>query len=289
MDIQQRITEISAEGELWKPCPGFEEKYLISSHGRVMGIGTYNTCKKGELIKLHKKHGRNWYVQARFYDNGRASTIEIHLLVAKAFIPNPDNLPMVNHIDENKTNNHVENLEWCTNQYNVRYSNAKAVDVYTKDGEFVETLEAISDVVNKYGGSSSNISRCCKSQYGTYLGYQFRYKGEPFQKKPFVFTEYQRRKSRRGHSCNEGRYISINVYKTDGTFIKTYDNLSQAAKDCNTTTGNICKCYRGDLLTCKGYIFLLDKNIDNRLQQLKNRKHKSKSENVRQLSLSCWG
>ena len=64
---------------------------------------------------------------------------------------------------------------------------------------------------------------------------------------------------------------------------------SQAAKDCNTTTGNICKCYRGDLLTCKEYIFLLDKNIDNRLQQLKNRKHKSKSENVRQLSLSCWG
>jgi hypothetical protein len=50
-----------------------------------------------------------------------------------------------------------------------------------------------------------------------------------------------------------------------------------------------CEAYRGDLLTCKEYIFLLDKNIDNRLQQLKNRKHKSKSENVRQLSLSCWG
>jgi hypothetical protein len=91
MDIQQRITEISEEGELWKPCPGFEEKYLVSSHGRVMGIGTYNTCKKGELIKLHKKHGRNGYMQARFYDNGRASTVEIHLLVAKAFIPNPNN------------------------------------------------------------------------------------------------------------------------------------------------------------------------------------------------------
>lgn len=289
MDIQQRITEISEEGELWKPCPGFEEKYLVSSHGRVMGIGTYNTCKKGELIKLHKKHGRNGYMQARFYDNGKASTVEIHLLVAKAFIPNPNNLPMVNHIDENKTNNHVENLEWCTNQYNVRYSNAKAVDVYTKDGEFIETLEAISDAVSKYGIETSNVSRCCKSQYGTCKGYQFRYHGEPFSKKPLVFTEYQRRKSRRGHSCNEGRYIPINVYSTTGDFIKTYENLSQAADACGTTTGNICKCYRGELLTNKGYIFLLDSNIEARMQQLNNRKHKSKSENVRQLSLSCGG
>ena len=278
MNIQQRITEISEEGELWKPCPGFEEKYLVSSHGRVMGIGTYNTCKKGELIKLHKKRGRNGYMQARFYDNGRAKTFEIHLLVAKAFVPNPNNLPMVNHIDEDKTNNHVGNLEWCTNQYNIRYSNAKAVDVYTKDGEFVETLEAITDAAAKYNSETSNISACCKKKYGTCNGYQFRYHGEPFQKKPFVFTEYQRRKSRKGHSCNEGKYIPINVYKTDGTFVKTYDNISQAASAYSTTTGNICKCYKGKLLTNKGYIFLLDTNIDARLLQLSNRKHKSKSE-----------
>lgn len=280
MNIENIIKEISEEGEKWKPCPHFENKYLISSHGRLLGIGTYNTCCKGELIKLHKKNGRNCYIQARLYDNGKAKTIEVHTLVAKAFIPNPDNLPMVNHIDENKANNFVENLEWCTNQYNIRYSNSKSVDVYTRDGEFVETFDAIVDAAAKYNVDATNISRCCKSQFGTCAGYQFRYHGEPFSKKPFLFTEYQRRKSRRGHSCNEGRYIPINVYNTNGDFIKTYTNLSQAAYECGTTTGNICKCYKGKLLTNKGFIFLLDNNIELRMQQLNKRKHKSKSENV---------
>ena len=266
------------EDEVWKPCPDFENKYLISNYGRIKSIGNANSCKRVGFIKLHKKNGMNGYIQVRLYDNGKAKTIEVHSLVAKAFVPNPNHLPMVNHIDENKTNNYYKNLEYCDNKYNTRYSLSKPVDVYTENGVFVETFEALSDASIKYKIPTRNISRCCKSEYGTAGGFQFRYRGEPFKKKPFVFTEYQRRKSRRGHSCNEGKYIPINVYKIDGTFIKTYDNVSQAAKAYNTTTGNICKCYRGVLLTCKGHIFLLDKNIDIRLQQLKNRKHKSRTE-----------
>jgi hypothetical protein len=263
--------------EIWKPVPlkEFENLYEISNYGKVRSKGTYNTCKKGIMNPMTDTSG---YYHVRLYNKGISKDVSIHKLVALAFILNPDNLPMVNHIDEDKTNNHVENLEWCTNQYNIRYSNAKAIDVYTKDGEFIETLEAISDAVSKYEIETSSISRCCKSRYRTCKGYQFRYHGEPFSKKPFVFTEYQRRKSRRGHNCNERKYIPINVYSTTGDFIKTYKNLSQAADACGTTTGNICKCYRGELLTNKGYIFLLDNNIEARIQQLNNRKHKSKSE-----------
>jgi len=180
MDIQERINSISEVGERRKPCPGFENKYLISSHGRVLGIGTYNTCKKGELIGIYKKNGRNGYMQARFFDNGRAKTIEIHSLVAKAFIPNPNNLPMVNHIDEDKTNNHVENLEWCDNAYNIRYSHAKPVDVYTKNGRYIETLDAIIDAGKKYNVGHSLVSRNCRLKKWSCGGYQFRYKGEPF-------------------------------------------------------------------------------------------------------------
>lgn len=278
MDIQEKIKVICEEGEVWAPCPEFEEKYLISSHGRIISIGTYNTCKKDGLLKLCKKHGRNGYMQVRLYDNGKVKTVGVHTLVAKAFIPNPNKFPIVNHIDEDKTNNNVENLEWCDNQYNIRYSHAKSIDIFTKDGIFIETLGGISETAIKYNCNTSNISRCCKSQYGTYLGYQFRYHGEPFQKKPFVFTEYQRRKSRKGHSCNESKFIPINVYTVNGSFVKTYNNLSLAAKDFNTTTGNICKCYKGKILTSKGYIFLTDNNIEHRLALLKNRKHKSKSE-----------
>ena len=289
MDIQERITTISEEGEMWKPCPDFETKYLISSHGRIMGIGTYNTCKKGELLSLHKKHGRNGYIQVQLFDSGRMRTIEVHTLVAKAFIPNPDNLPMVNHIDEDKTNNHVENLEWCTNQYNVRYSNAKAIDVYTREGEFVETVEAISETAKKYKTDTTNISRCCKSQYGTCKGYQFRYHGEPFQKKP-VSQKVARRKERSGHDSNESRYVALFEYTVDGSFVTSWPNSNAAARAYGIAGSNIRKCGRGEIATIGGRIFLrCDENIQDRLNKVNNRIHKSKSENVRQLSLPSRG
>ena len=266
------------EDEIWKPCPDFETKYLISNYGRIRSIGTCNSCKKNGLIKQFKKNGRNGYMQVRLHDHPKAKTIEVHILVAKAFIDNPNGLPMINHKDEDKTNNYYKNLEWCDNSYNIRYSKAKAIDVYTKEGAFVETLDAIVDASKKYDIPTSNISRCCKSRYGITNGYQFRYAGQPFQKRPLVFTEYQRRKSRRGHSSCEGRFVPINVYTTKGELVKSYENLSQAAKDYNTSTSNICKCYKGEILTNKGVIFLADNSIKERLNLLNKRRHKSKSE-----------
>lgn len=263
-------------GEIWKPCPEFEGKYLISNYGRIKSIGTYHNCKTGELIKSYHKKGRNGYLQARLFDDGRAKTIEIHTLVAKAFVPNPNNLPMVNHRDKNKANNFYKNLEWCDNRYNIRYSLAKKIDVYTKDGVFVETLDAITDVANKYNVCTCNVSRCCKSKYGTCNGYQFRYYGKPYSPKPY--TKYQYRKSRKGHSCNENRFIPINEYTTNGVFVKTWENISSAAKAHNTSSSNICKCYKGEILTNKGRIFLIDTNIQQRLSLLASRKHKSHSE-----------
>lgn len=276
MDVEKILSNISEEGELWKPCPEFEKKYLISSHGRILGIGTYNTCKKGELIRQHKKHGRNWYMQVRLYDNGRARTFETHVLVARAFIPNPDNLPMINHKDEDKTNNHVENLEWCDCSYNIRYSHAIPIDVYSKEGVFIETFEAISIAAERYNISTTEISRCCKSKCGTSKGFQFRYKGEHFVPKPF--TEYKRRLLNRGKNHNRNRFRTVYEYTIDGNYVKTWDNITSAADANDTTTGNICKCYKGKILTNKGKIYLLDNNIKERLNLLKNRKHKSRTE-----------
>lgn len=277
MDIKERIASISEDGELWKPCPEFETKYLISSHGRILGVGTYNTCKKGELIKQHKKKGRNGYMQVRLYDNGKAKTIETHVLVAKAFIPNLDNLPCINHKDEDKTNNHAENLEWCTNQYNIEYSHAMPVDVYTKEGEYIESFKSITRASNKYGIFGSNISRCCKSQYGICGNFQFRYKGQPFSPKPF--TEYQRRKNRRGCDCNESRYVALYEYALDGTFVRIWKNSAEPAKEYGIAGANIRKCGKGEIFTIGGKIFLRQgENIEERLEKLKTRKHRSKSE-----------
>jgi len=166
--------------EIWKPCPDFEEKYLISNYGRIKSIGNYNTCKTNGLLNLYKKKSRNGYIQVRLFDNNRVKTVEVHSLVAKAFVPNPYNLPMVNHKDEDKANNYYENLEWCDNKYNIRYSRAKAIDVYTKNGVFVETINVLSDVAEKYNMPTRNVSRCCKMHYNTRSGFTFRYHNEKF-------------------------------------------------------------------------------------------------------------
>ena len=119
-------------------------------------------------------------MQVRLFNEGVDKTIEVHLLVAKAFVPNPFNYPMVNHKDENKANNHFSNLEWCTNKYNIRYSRGKRIDVYTKDGKFIETIDVLSDVAKKYNMPTRNVSRCCKKHYNTRTGYTFRYHNEKF-------------------------------------------------------------------------------------------------------------
>ena len=281
MDIQERIKEISEEGELWRPCPEFENKYLISSHGRILGIGTDNACKKGKLLKQHKKKGKNGYMQIRLYDNNRAKTIEVHLLVAKAFIPNQQNLPVINHIDEDKTNNHMENLEWCTNQYNIRYSGAKKVDVYTKEGTYIETLEAIVDASIKYGIPTSNISRCCLSKDGYTRGFQFRFHGSPFVPKPPIIPRVIKRKHME-IKPREAYYVPVDEYTAEGSFVRTWPNVTSISKAYNIPTTNISKCCKGIIKTAYGKIFLPSgADINTRLQQLKERKHKSKSEYVR--------
>lgn len=216
-------------------------------------------------------------MQVRLYDNGRAKTIEVQTLVAKAFIPNPNNYECVNHINEDKTDNRVENLEWCTNKYNIRYSNAKKIDVYTKEGVYIETLDAVVDASTKYNIPASNISRCCLSKDGICYGYQFRYYKEPFVSKPF--TEYRRRLSRRGHQSNENRYVPLREYTVDGNYVTTWKNSNEAAKAYGIAGSSIRKCGKGITATAGGRIFLREnETIEERLKKVQARTHKSLSE-----------
>lgn len=106
------------EVEEWKDVVGYEGLYTVSNTGKVMSLNYNNTGNEGILSQSKDKDG---YSRVILSDSGKRKTISVHRLVAIAFIPNPNNLPQVNHIDEVRDNNNVNNLEWCTLEYNINY------------------------------------------------------------------------------------------------------------------------------------------------------------------------
>ena len=111
--------------EEWRPIEGYEGLYEVSSYGRVRSLDRYvkNGCSyrlhKGKVLSLLK--GEYGYLQVNLHCNGKMYKKYVHRLVAETFLPNPDNLPEVNHKDEDKSNNRVDNLEWCNRKYNLSY------------------------------------------------------------------------------------------------------------------------------------------------------------------------
>lgn len=101
--------------EIWKPIEGYEGRYEISNLGRVKSFYREETILKPTT-------SFNGYYRLSIRINKTRKTIKVHRLVAKAFIPNPNNYPQVNHIDGNKKNNNLNNLEWCNSKMNIRHA-----------------------------------------------------------------------------------------------------------------------------------------------------------------------
>ena len=110
--------------EEWRAVPGYEGLYEVSNKGNVRNV------RRNTLLRLTKTN--NGYIRVFLYKNGIKTNLSVHRLVAKTFLPNPDNLPIINHKDEDKTNNNVDNLEWCTAKYNLNYGTARIRSINTK-------------------------------------------------------------------------------------------------------------------------------------------------------------
>lgn len=108
------------ENEVWRPIGGYP-KYEVSNYGRVASLDYMHTGKRQIMAIVNVVNG---YKAVKLYNDKGFKLCRIHRLVAKAFLPNHDNLPLVNHKDENPANNCVDNLEWCTHQYNSTYNDA---------------------------------------------------------------------------------------------------------------------------------------------------------------------
>ena len=128
--------------EIWKNIEGYEGKYQVSNLGRVKSM-------IGQEKVLHPKKHRNGHLQIGLHKDKKRKTMYIHRLVAQAFIPNPDNLPCVNHKDENPSNNNVDNLEWCTQKYNCNYG--------TRVDRIMETKKQQYKKIYKYSFNEYSI------------------------------------------------------------------------------------------------------------------------------------
>lgn len=154
---------------IWKKLP-IDERYLVSNTGLIKGID-------GRILK--PAIDTRGYKFVTLNNNYKQFHLSIHRAVALCFIPNPNNYPQVNHIDEDKTNNKVENLEWCTNKYNSHYSHSKPVLMIDKNTKKVlKRFEALRDVDIYFGKEvHQSISKCCnnKSKYKTAYGYIWKF------------------------------------------------------------------------------------------------------------------
>lgn len=174
--------------EIWKDIEGFEGLYQISNMGRVKSVERMKWSGKcyykapEKILKAGKSSGG--YLFVWLCKDGKGKWCVIHRLVAKAFLPNPEELPEVNHIDEDKTNNCVTNLEWCSKKYNINYGTRRR-RALEKINKPVISISKISGLIMEYpsaaeaermtGVYSTHITRCCKGKQKSSGGFYWMY------------------------------------------------------------------------------------------------------------------
>lgn len=171
--------------ELWKDINDYEGLYQVSNLGRVKSLTRIlndGRIWKERILKPGKNKGG--YLHVALCKNGKIKYFQIYRLVAQAFIPNPDSLPCVNHKDETPLNNNVENLEWCTQEYNLNYgtrnersAKAKSKNVLQlrKDGSLVRIWPSAKEIQRQLHYSQGHISECCRGELHTSYGYKWCY------------------------------------------------------------------------------------------------------------------
>lgn len=151
--------------------------YKVSNLGRVKSIFRYK-----KILKLH--FDKDGYSYVRLYKNKKSFNKLVHRLVAEAFIPNPKNKPQVNHKDFNRSNNVLTNLEWCTGQENIDFSNNKGryngkgirtIYQYDANGNFIKQWESLTEASKTLNIDLSNICRCCANGKPLAGGYLWKY------------------------------------------------------------------------------------------------------------------
>lgn len=164
--------------EIWKDIPDYEGHYQVSNLGNVRSLNYRETG----VVKTLKTTLSAGYPRVMLSKNGSVRGFHVHRLVGIAFIPNPHGYDCINHKDESRTNNRVENLEWCTKAYNNTYGTSQTRRAITRsipilqilNGVVVKRWDSIKEV-EAVGYNVSNVCQCCKSKRRSHKGYEWQY------------------------------------------------------------------------------------------------------------------
>ena len=178
--------------EIWKDIRNYEGLYQASSYGRIRSLdgyfeqshpsGTiYHRLRKGKILKLSKD--ANGYLHIILHKNGTKKIFRVHQLIAQTFIQNTQNKPQINHIDGNKENNSVDNLEYCTLSENHLHAYRTGLHVAPKKkciqkdlkGNIIKIWDSLAQIKKEKGYDCSAISRCCRKQQKTSYNFIWEY------------------------------------------------------------------------------------------------------------------
>lgn len=180
---------------MWKDIIGYENHYQVNELGQIRTLKDSPTCKAGTVLKSQTNH-KNGYVYQMLYKDGKQKLFRLHRLVAIAFLPNPYNYKQINHINGDKTDNRVENLEWCSQEQNMLHAYKTGLEkpsekqkkaireinklkskpvIQLKNKEEIATYCSISEASRVTGVSIACISRCCNGRRKSSQGFEWRF------------------------------------------------------------------------------------------------------------------
>ena len=234
---------------MWKKFiyEGQETDYSVSTEGEV---------RKDTTNYILSQSSQQDYKFVGLIINGKQKRMRVHRMIALTFIDNPDNKPYVNHINGNRSDNNVENLEWVTPSENTQHAvntglfksgRTRVVIQYNLNGEQMATFESATEAARQTGGSQSKITMCCRRQRDSANDYQWRYYDDiqDVQKIEKKFIT-----GKKVAQCDE-----------EGNILKIYPSFKEAARAVNGTSSAISRVCSGTNIRHKGYKWKLVEEI----------------------------